>query len=230
MNNLIKFFFVALIGITFFGCNQDRVQENTVPISNIKIKENLNSENNSASRYNNLTREQLIDSLSKDKDFIELGNNLVAMFENMPNRKNFHTNFNENDFKNGQETYFLNLTGYTNEQVANSVNTIDQNLSNIFKKYPQIQFDGTNNQFIIDIVEEAFLTIDNNNSLSQKNLAACQACVKKWRPRMVWATILGAVAGGLGSGGHYYGIWAGAVGGFAGAGWGAVDCLEAAGC
>ncbi len=57
---------------------------------------------------------------------------------------------------------------------------------------------------------------------------ACQACVDKWKPRMYLATIVGGVIGGVTGG--WQGAWGGAVIGFAGAGWGAQDCLEAAGC
>lgn len=47
---------------------------------------------------------------------------------------------------------------------------------------------------------------------------------------MIWSTIMGGISGGLFGGGNPYGPWAGAVIGFASAGWGALDCLKTAGC
>lgn len=189
---------------------------------------------------NKVSSTKLSEDLSNDRDFIELGDGLVNFISDIPNQEAFLANYNEENFKNGGEEYFLDLTGYKNEDVISSLEIINENRTNILEKYPELRYNGSNGEFIENVISEAYAKIDERQQTSarKRNLAACQACVKKWKPRMVWGTILGGISGGalggINGGGNPWGLiwgsWAGAVAGFAGAGWGAVDCLEAAGC
>ncbi len=181
----------------------------------------------SYAKYSNLTEEQLIDSLSNDADFIQVGDELVDFFVNIPNRESFLVNYNEEDFENGKEEYFLNLTGYANEQVVTTLTSIHQKLGNVLEKYPQLRYDGTNEEFINTIIDEAYAKAEEAGRINTYN-SACDDCVKKWKPRMITATIVGGIIGGATGG--FIGAWGGAVLGFASTGWSAVDCLEAAGC
>ncbi|WP_426477018.1 hypothetical protein ACP3T3_17255 [Chryseobacterium sp. CBSDS_008] len=212
---------VALLTV-FFACSGELESNNDVP------QEQFQKHTNVAGRA--VTSEELIDILSKDEDFIGLGNDLINFISDIPNQDQFLANYKDEDFEAGKEQYFLELTGYTNDQVGYALTNIDKKLTNVLEKYPELRYDGSNGEFIQYIVDEACAKIDNQTA--NRNLAACQACVKKWKPRMIASTIFGAVAGGIlgGGAGSLYSGWAGAVIGFASAGWGAVDCLEAAGC
>ncbi|MCD9616039.1 MULTISPECIES: hypothetical protein [Chryseobacterium] len=219
----INLFFSALaILIVFFACSGELDSNSTVP------QEQFQKHSNVAGRA--ATSEELIDLLSKDEDFIGLGNDLINFISDIPNQDQFLANYKDADFEAGGEQYFLKLTGYTNDQVGFALTNIDKKLTNVLEKYPELRYDGSNGEFIQYIVDEACAKLDNQTT--NRNLAACQACVKKWKPRMIVSTIFGAVAGGIlgGGAGSLYSGWAGAVIGFASAGWGAVDCLEAAGC
>jgi hypothetical protein len=216
-------FLLAVTILTiFFACSHDLETNNVIPQEN-----SISKTSNLAGRA--ASSEELVDLLSKDQDFKDLGNELINFISDIPNQDEFLANYNEEAFKTGRETYFLNLTGYTNDQVGASLTRINEKLVNVLQKYPELRYDGKNGEFIENVVNEAYERIDNQTT--GRNLAACQACVKKWKPRMVISTIFGAVAGGiLGGPAALYSGWAGAVIGFASAGWGAVDCLEAAGC
>lgn len=216
------FLLAAAILTVFFACSHDLETSTVTP-----QEQSLSKTSNLAGRAK--SSEELVDLLSRDQDFIGLGNDLINFISDIPNQDAFLANYNEEAFRSGGEAYFLNLTGYTNDQVGASLTRINEKLVNVLDKYPELRYDGKNGEFIENVVNEAYAKIDNQTA--GRNLAACQACVKKWKPRMVISTIFGAVAGGaLGGPAALYSGWAGAVIGFASAGWGAVDCLEAAGC
>lgn len=166
-----------------------------------------------------LTESELVSELSQDQDFIEYGNVLFSLFANMPNRDGFLTNFNQSDVEKGKEVdYFTKLTGYSNEEVSSAVNRMDDLLETLHNRYPQLKYNGGNQEFIERVVAKADFIVAQDRGLTGKS--GCQACVDKWKPRMIAATLFGAAGGGL----------IGAVAAFASTGWGAVDCLEAAGC
>ncbi|WP_294241034.1 hypothetical protein [Chryseobacterium endophyticum] len=222
-------FYLLLITVFLFvtACDQQNELENPdVPIGNAK-------NNHYSARTINLTKEQLIDELAKDKEFIDLGNSFVNFIGNIPNKQNFLKNYDEEDFKKGGENYFLNLTGYKNEDIDLSLAIMNDLLYNVYDKYPQLKYDGSNEMFINEVIEAACNKIDD---LESAKTNPCQACIKKWKPRMITATILGGIVGGAsgafggGGWGAVFGAWGGAVIGFAGTGWGLQDCLEAAGC
>lgn len=222
-------FYLLLITVFLFvtACDQQNELKNPdVPIGNAK-------NNHYSARTINLTKEQLIDELAKDKEFIDLGNSFVNFIGNIPNKQNFLKNYDEEDFKKGGENYFLNLTGYKNEDIDLSLAIMNDLLYNVYDKYPQLKYDGSNEMFINEVIEAACNKIDD---LESAKTNPCQACVKKWKPRMITATILGGIVGGAsgafggGGWGAVFGAWGGAVIGFAGTGWGLQDCLEAAGC
>jgi hypothetical protein len=225
---LLKIFlFLITTSLLIISCNQQgELEDYEVPTKS------LNNASYS-SKDANLTKEQLIDELAHDEDFINLGNNFVYFITNMPNRQSFLQNYSEEDFKNNGEKYFLNLTGYKNEDVDTSLAIINDLLYNLYEKYPQLKYNGSNEIFINEVIEAACNKIDDPESAK---IGPCQACVKKWKPRMISATILGGVVGGAagafggGGWGAVFGAWGGAVIGFVGAGWGLEDCLEAAGC
>ncbi|WP_294293415.1 hypothetical protein [uncultured Chryseobacterium sp.] len=95
-------FYLLLITVFLFvtACDQQNELENPdVPIGNAK-------NNHYSARTINLTKEQLIDELAKDKEFIDLGNSFVNFIGNIPNKQNFLKNYDEGDFKKGGENYF----------------------------------------------------------------------------------------------------------------------------
>ncbi|GEN76412.1 hypothetical protein [Chryseobacterium hagamense] len=119
--------YLLLITTSLFltACNQQNELENPdVPVGNAK-------NNHYSSRTVNLTKVQLIDELAKDKEFIDLGNSFVNFIGNMPDKQNFFKNYNEEDFKKGGESYFLNLTGYKNDDIDLSLAVINDLLYNI---------------------------------------------------------------------------------------------------
>lgn len=215
-----------IFSLFFYSCNrQDDIykHEEIIPTT---LKSNSS---NYSSRISNLDKEELVRQLSKDSDFINLGNSLVDFFEKIPHKSNFIKSYSDEDFRNKGESYFLNLTGYSDIQVREALNNINSSLYNLYQKYPQLKYDGSNLDFINQVIDEASIIVETNYSLmSRRNLAACHACVKKWKPRMIMSTIAGGIIGG--ATGSLFGAWGGAVLGFASAGWGAQDCLEAAGC
>ncbi|NRS91365.1 hypothetical protein [Frigoriflavimonas asaccharolytica] len=178
------------------------------------------SENTSFSnsaRISNLSKEDLILRLSKDENFIELGDAMEAFFVEMPTKQNFIDNYNDQQFQSQGAEYFLNLSGYTNEEVSSSVFTI-QNLSLTLKNnYPELELNGENQEFVLEVFEGANTIIE----ASKPNLPGCRACVRKWKPRMqtgMWFATL------TGQG------WVGIVWNFGSTGWSLVDCLEDNGC
>lgn len=198
---------IAILTMTF-SCTR----ENDGVIPDVKNEVTSTGSSNFA-RTGDLTKEDLINRLSTDENFIALGNEVTTFFDDMPQKENFRNNYDESQFVNGGAPYFLNLTGYTNEEVTYSLGNI-QNLSlNLTNEYPQLEFDGKNQAFIEEVFAGAIAIIETD--LANRNIAGCRACVKKWKPRMIAATIFGAVAGGILGGGTTYGVWAGTVIGFA---------------
>ncbi|WP_027388551.1 hypothetical protein [Chryseobacterium gregarium] len=187
-----------------------------------------NSQNGTSAKFTHLTEEELVKKLSTDQDFINYGNTIFSLFENMPHKDNFRINFNKSQFEEEKESYFLEVTGYSDNEVSTSLDKMNSLLAILYDRYPQLQYDGSNQEFIENVIEKADLIVEQNLALAGKGSPACQACVKKWKPRMIAATVIGGVVGGASGG--FFGAWGGAVIGFVGAGWGAVDCLEAAGC
>jgi len=223
-----------VLGFTFVlslffteSCNRDNDLNSDV--QNSALTKNVSKDGLSA-KNDNLTEDELVLKLSADQDFIDYGNSLLSFFNDMPTKANFRANFDPGKFGEGKESYFLQLSGYSSTQVEDRVIKLDNLLRTLTTRYPQLNYDGKNQAFIQSVIEKADAIVEANLAISGKRNPACQACVDKWKPRMITATVFGALAGGLFGGGHPYAIWAGAVGGFAGAGWGAVDCLEAAGC
>ena len=162
--------------------------------------------------------------LSQDRNFIEAGNTLLSFYEDMPNRENFHANYTQNDFQNGGEEYFIDLSGYSNTDVVTKLTVMNDLFANLYDEYPQLIYNGQNQVFIESVVEKASAIVEANSS---RTIPACQACVTKWKPRMYAAAFIGGVVGSIGG---WQSAWGGAVIGFTAAGWGAQDCLEAAGC
>jgi hypothetical protein len=220
------FLATACILSVFFtnSCTNDsELNENSSQISEKSV-----SAKGLVSKGGILTEDELVKELSTDQDFIDYGTVLLSFFEDMPARQNFRDNYNENDFSTGKENYFLQLSGYTNSDVVNKLNIMNALLSNLYNKYPQLKYDGKNQAFLQEVLEKADAIIESNLQASGKRKPACQACVDKWKPRMYLATIVGGIIGGVTGG--WQGAWGGAVIGLAGTGWGAEDCLEAAGC
>lgn len=215
---------LAIVSLSLFtSCsnNDNNVDDNNVVSSKTII-------NNQSSVLGDLTEEELIKELSTDQNFIEYGSIIFSLFENMPNKDNFRTNFNQADFEQGKEAYFIQLTGYSNDEVSIALDKMNELLATLYNKYPQLKYNGQNQEFIERVIEKADFIVEENLAMAAKRNPACQACVNKWKPRMIAATVIGGVVGGATGG--FFGAWGGAVIGFVGAGWGAVDCLEAAGC
>ncbi len=184
---------------------------------------NLSSHNKSSARIGELTEEELVLALSNDSDFIKYGDGLMDLFEKMPSRDTFHSNYNESDFQEQGRTYFDNLSGYTDQELSEKVRELDDMLGIIYERYPQLKFDGSNEEFINRVIENA------SNEIAARGVSpACRACVKRWKPRMYAATILGAVVGGATGG--LNGLLGGATTGFVSTGWALLDCLEDNGC
>ncbi|MDR6515605.1 hypothetical protein [Chryseobacterium camelliae] len=184
--------------------------------------------NSQSAKFGDLTEDELVKELSTDQDFIQYGMTIFSLFENMPNKDYFRTNFNQADFEKEKEVYFTQLTGYSNNEVSVALDKMNDLLGALYNKYPQLRYNGENQEFIERVIEKADFIVEQNLASNGKGDPACQACVKKWKPRMIAATVIGGVVGGASGG--FFGAWGGAVIGFVGAGWGAVDCLEAAGC
>lgn len=210
---------IAILTLTF-SCTR----ENDGVIPDLQ-NEMITTNSSNFARNANLSKEELIEQLSQDENFIQLGNAMEDFFFEMPQKENFLNNYDEQQFQSSGAQYFLNLSGYTDGQVSSRVVTIHNLLLNLTNDYPELQFNEENEDFVLEVLEGATAIIE----ASKPNLPGCRACVKKWKPRMVWSLGLGAIAGGY-FGGGYFGAWAGATLGFASAGWGLVDCLEANGC
>lgn len=89
---------------------------------------------------NKVSSTKLSEDLSNDRDFIELGDGLVNFISDIPNQEAFLANYNEENFKNGGKEYFLDLTGYKNEDVISSLEIINENRTNILEKYPELRY------------------------------------------------------------------------------------------
>lgn len=211
--------------ITFFNFTATSCSNDDSPLSYQDTSSESLSESNSIRKRT--SQKDLEQKLANDADFIEYGDVLTGFFEMMPNRKKFLENYDEARFIAEKESYFIELSGYTNQEVIETLAKLDYLMANIYQKYPELKYDGTNEAYINTVIENACNIIDAKRGAASRDLAACRACVKKWKPRMIQATILGGVVGSLGG---PLAAWGGAVIGFVGAGWGAVDCLEAAGC
>ncbi|KAA2222932.1 MULTISPECIES: hypothetical protein [Chryseobacterium] len=211
---------VSLSLFTSCSNNDNNVDDNLVSSKTIS--------NNQAAKSDELTEDELVKQLSTDENFIEYGSIIFSLFENMPNKEGFRTNFNQANFESGKEAYFVELTGYSNDEVSESLDKMNDLLATLYDKYPQLKYNGENKEFIERVIGKADFIVEENLALAGKRNPACQACVTKWKPRMIAATVIGGVVGGASGG--FFGAWGGAVIGFVGAGWGAVDCLEAAGC
>ncbi|WP_116789469.1 hypothetical protein [Flavobacterium psychrotrophum] len=105
------------------------------------------------------------------------------------------------------------------------MSNLNVHLYKVYEKHPELKFDGANGDYVADVIKIACEKI---NSSKKRDLVACNAYVKKWKPRIIENTIFYGLIGGITGG--FIGAWGGAVGGFANAGWSLVDCLEAAGC
>jgi hypothetical protein len=220
MKKLLSILTIVSLSL-FTSCSTDNnIEDNRTSPATIS--------NSQSAKFGQLTEDELVKALSTDQDFIEYGNVLFSLFDNMPNKDNFRTNFSQIDFEKGKEEYFTKITGYSNDEVSVTVNKMNDLLSALYNKYPQLRYNGENQKFIESVIEKADFIVEQNPALSGKGNPACQACVTKWKPRMMAATVIGGVVGGASGG--FFGAWGGAVIGFVGAGWGAVDCLEAAGC
>lgn len=165
---------------------------------------------------------EIIEKLSKDSDFIALGEEYVNFFTNMPQKESFVNRYKDEEFKTLGETYFLNITGYQDLQVKTFVNKINDLYFRLYEKFPELKYNGNNEKYISEIITKAIAYQVSSSRMT------CDQCVKKWKPRMVQLTIVGGIVGFASGGG--FGAWGGAVLGFAGAGWALVDCLEDAGC
>lgn len=219
---ILSLTFIISLFLTNSCSRENELNEN---VSNGTVEKGIST--NASARFTNLSEEELAIKLSEDANFIESSNVLISFFEDMPNRENFQANYTQNNFQNGGEAYFIELSGYSNTDIVTKLNVLDKLFANLYDEYPQLKYDGKNQIFIESVVEKANAIVEANQANSGKIKPACQACITKWKPRIYAATLIGGIVGSLGG---WQGAWGGAVIGFAGAGWGAVDCLEAAGC
>ena len=223
MRKLNSIFLLTLLLISI-SCNRDSYGLNDIKDESISIGQKPNI--NIRELYS-----QDINNLSTDEDFIALEFELNQFFEGMPNKDDFHQNYNEATFLSLGESYFLNLSGYSNDEVTNKVMVITELKNTLKNRYAALRTESPEN--ILLIIEEAWIKRHQNGPLdpnNDPNVAPnpCQQCAKTWRPRMIQATVAGGIVGGATGG--VFGGWGGAVLGFVSAGWGAVDCLKAAGC
>lgn len=178
------FLMYSLSAITFFGvlsCEQN--EANDVDFSETQ-KENTIAH----ARDSNLTEEELISQLVQDEDFINFGNDLMKFYEAMPKKNNFSSNFESNIYEEEGILYLAEISGYTEMEIENKFNTIGSELEVLQSRYPQLVYDGTNIEFIDNVLNGV-------DEQMQTNGSACDNCIKIHRPRVIKATLIGASHG-----------------------------------
>lgn len=177
----------------------------------------------SAAKFSDLTEKELISKLVSDEDFINYGKNSFDFYESMPTKTSF-LNFDVTTWEQKGIPYLAESSGYTNLEIENKFYKIASDLKTLQDKYPQLVYDGKNEVFINNVINEACNQI--NNDVWQKN--GCADCRSKHRPRVIAAGILGGASGFL-TGGVFGGA-SGAFTGFVKSVSAAASCFEAAGC
>lgn len=178
-----KFFSISsFLMITFFGilsCRQNDANDVTY-----SQKENIVA----SARYANLTEDELISKLVHDENFINFRNDLTRFYDVMPTKNNFSINFDNNVFDEEGTPYLALVSGYTELEIENKINDITSELEILYNRYPQLIYDGTNMEFINNIVNGV-------SEQTQTNKGACENCIKIHRPRVIQATLVGGASG-----------------------------------
>lgn len=94
----------------------------------------------------------------------------------MPNKEGFRTNFNQANFESGKEAYFVELTGYSNDEVSESLDKMNDLLATLYDKYPQLKYNGENKEFIERVIGKADFIVEENLALAGKKPSLPSLC------------------------------------------------------
>ncbi len=157
----MKKFIIAIIATFLMFCCNDR-NETSSQIET--VQEDIMHSFASSARVQGLSEEELIEYLSNDEEFIQLGDDLIDFFAYMPKRDEFVLNYNQEHFNNllieennvnESLNYFTTMAGYSRIEYDNFASSVDVRVNNLYDKYPQLVFDGTNQDFIDNVLEGA---------------------------------------------------------------------------
>ncbi len=170
-----------------------------------------------------ISNEDLGTSLSKDKDFRALSD-MISFFEQMPNKTNFVANFKKETLEaQKNDDYFISLSGYTQQDVADAKAKVLNHTEHLFLKYPQLK-DYSETE-LYSVIEKASDLYDATSNINGK--VKCSTCAKIGRTKMLFYTATGAaICGAAGGPFALYTGWFCATTGFALAGYEALACLE----
>lgn len=213
-----KFFLICITLVGVLSCRQNESND-------LSFNETGKVSTVSSAKFSNLTEKELVAQLVLDDDFITYGKSLFDFYESMPTKAIFLKDFDVSAWEQEGIPYLAGLTGYTDSEIENRFYKIAGDLKALQDKYPQLVYDGKNEAFINNVIDEASDQLNNSGAWAKNG---CAECRKIHRPRVFASAIIGGATGFLTGGimGGASGAFTGLIQSLSAAG----DCFDAAGC